>query len=40
MEEVVEKVKEFIEVYNDILGEDGAVTQKVPRILTENDKTF
>jgi hypothetical protein len=33
-------VKEFIEVYNDLLGEDGTVTQKVPRILNEHDRTL
>ena len=34
------KVKEFILIYNEMLGEEGTVTQKVPRIMMENDKTL
>lgn len=33
-------VLEFNDVYEDLLGEEGTITQKVPRILAENDKTF
>lgn len=38
--EVRDLVIEFNDVYEDLLGEDGAITQKVPRIIAENDKTF
>lgn len=38
--EVRDLVLEFNDVYEDLLGEEGTITQKVPRILAENDKTF
>ena len=39
-DEVVNKLNEFNQIYEDLIGKEGRVAQKLPRNMVLNDKTI